>query len=234
MTTTPSKISRRIFERAAKAYAEERFLKSRAAACVDEGISMRATECRYVPKSEENEDGAFLAFRNIGTVAYEEEKDEDEDDEVGEDFEEDEDVVKIVARRQNNNRNASSRARVEVDVVYSASYEVPVLCLRAFDSRNGSALNLDQINGAVVTKCTTGKEEEEEEEDVFTQLLAPWDRQKKLPKSSTGGGWLAIHPCETSKVLDMLMETLTTESSDTFPFERWLRYAASRLKIDVF
>ena len=230
MTTTPSKISRRIFERAAKAYAEERFLKSRAAACVDEGFMLRATECRYVPKSEENEDGAFLAFRNIGTVAYEEEEDEDEDDEVGEDFEEDEDVVKIVARRQNNNRNASSRARVEVDVVYSASYEVPVLCLRAFDSRNGSALNLDQINGAVVTKCTTGKEEE----DVFTQLLAPWDRQKKLPKSSTGGGWLAIHPCETSKALDMLMETLTTESSDTFPFERWLRYAASRLKIDVF
>ena len=227
MTTTPSKISRRIFERAAKAYAEERFLKSRA--CVDEGI-VRATECRYVPKSDENEDGAFLAFRNIGTVAYEEEEDEDEDDEVGEDFEEDEDVVKIVARRQNNNRNASSRARVEVDVVYSASYEVPVLCLRAFDSHNGSALNLDQINGAVVTKFTTGKEEE----DVFTQLLAPWDRQKKLPKSSTGGGWLAIHPCETSKVLDMLMETLTTESSDTFPFERWLRYAASRLKIDVF
>ena len=227
MTTTPSKISRRRFERAAKAYAEERFLKSRA--CVDEGI-VRATECRYVPKSEENEDGAFLAFRNIGTVAYEEEEDEDEDDEVGEDFEEDEDVVKIVARRQNNNRNASSRARVEVDVVYSASYEVPVLCLRAFDSHNGSALNLDQINGAVVTKFTTGKEEE----DVFTQLLAPWDRQKKLPKSSTGGGWLAIHPCETSKALDMLMETLTTESSDTFPFERWLRYAASRLKIDVF
>ena len=233
MTTniTPSKISRRIFERAAKAYAEERFLKSRAAACIDEGFMLRATECRYVPKSEENEDGAFLAFRNIGTVAYEEEKDEDEDDEVGEDFEEDEDVVKIVARRQNNNRNASgSRARVEVDVVYSASYEVPVLCLRAFDSRNGSALNLDQINGAVVTKFTTGKEEE----DVLTQLLAPWDRQKKLPKSSTGGGWLAIHPCETSKALDMLMETLTTESSDTFPFERWLRYAASRLKIDVF
>lgn len=227
MTTTPSKISRRRFERAAKAYAEERFLKSRA--CVDEGI-VRATECRYVPKSEENEDGAFLAFRNIGTVAYEEEEDEDEDDEVGEDFEEDEDVVKIVARRQNNNRNASSRARVEVDVVYSASYEVPVLCLRAFDSHNGSALNLDQINGAVVTKFTTGKEDE----DVFTQLLAPWDRQKKLPKSSTGGGWLAIHPCETSKALDMLMETLTTESSDTFPFERWLRYAASRLKIDVF
>ena len=233
MTTniTPSKISRRIFERAAKAYAEERFLKSRAAACIDEGFMLRATECRYVPKSEENEDGAFLAFRNIGTVAYEEEEDEDEDDEVGEDFEEDEDVVKIVARRQNNNRNASgSRARVEVDVVYSASYEVPVLCLRAFDSRNGSALNLDQINGAVVTKFTTGKEEE----DVLTQLLAPWDRQKKLPKSSTGGGWLAIHPCETSKALDMLMETLTTESSDTFPFERWLRYAASRLKIDVF
>ena len=227
MTTTPSKISRRRFERAAKAYAEERFLKSRA--CVDEGI-VRATECRYVPKSDENEDGAFLAFRNIGTVTYEEKEDEDEDDEVGEDFEEDEDVVKIVARRRNNNRNASSRARVEVDVVYSASYEVPVLCLRAFDSHNGSALNLDQINGAVVTKFTTGKEEE----DVFTQLLAPWDRQKKLPKSSTGGGWLAIHPCETSKALDMLMETLTTESSDTFPFERWLRYAASRLKIDVF
>ncbi len=226
MTTTPSKISRRRFERAAKAYAEERFLKSRA--CVDEGI-VRATECRYVPKSDENEDGAFLAFRNIGTVTYEEEEDEDEDDEVGEDFEEDEDVVKIVARR--NNRNASgSRARVEVDVIYSASYEVPVLCLRAFDSHNGSALNLDQINGAVVTKFTTGKEEE----DIFTQLLAPWDRQKKLPKSSTGGGWLAIHPCETSKALDMLMETLTTESSDTFPFERWLRYAASRLKIDVF
>ncbi len=226
MTTTPSKISRRRFERAAKAYAEERFLKSRA--CVDEGI-VRATECRYVPKSDENEDGAFLAFRNIGTVTYEEKEDEDEDDEVGEDFEEDEDVVKIVARR--NNRNASgSRARVEVDVIYSASYEVPVLCLRAFDSHNGSALNLDQINGAVVTKFTTGKEEE----DVFTQLLAPWDRQKKLPKSSTGGGWLAIHPCETSKALDMLMETLTTESSDTFPFERWLRYAASRLKIDVF
>ena len=227
MRTTPSKISRRRFERAAKAYAEERFLKSRA--CVDEGI-VRATECRYVPKSDENEDGAFLAFRNIGTVTYEEKEDEDEDDEVGEDFEEDEDVVKIVARRRNNNRNASSRARVEVDVVYSASYEVPVLCLRAFDSHNGSALNLDQINGAVVTKFTTGKEEE----DVFTQLLAPWDRQKKLPKSSTGGGWLAIHPCETSKALDMLMETLTTESSDTFPFERWLRYAASRLKIDVF
>ena len=225
MTTTLSKISRRIFERAAKAYAEERFLKSRA--CVDEGF-VRATECRYVPKSDENEDGAFLAFRNIGTVAYEEEKDEDEDDEVGEDFEEDEDVVKIVARR--NNRNASgSRARVEVDVIYSASYEVPVLCLRAFDSHNGSALNLDQINGAVVTKFTTGKEEE----DVFTQLLAPWDRQKKLPKSSTGGGWLAIHPCETSKALDVLMKT-STESSDTFPFERWLRYAASRLKIDVF
>ncbi len=181
-----------------------------------------------MPKSDENEDGAFLAFRNIGTVTYEEEEDEDEDDEVGEDFEEDEDVVKIVARR--NNRNASgSRAPVEVDVIYSASYEVPVLCLRAFDSHNGSALNLDQINGAVVTKFTTGKEE-----DVFTQLLAPWDRQKKLPKSSTGGGWLAIHPCETSKALDMLMETLTTESSDTFPFERWLRYAASRLKIDVF
>ena len=226
MRTTPSEISRRRFERAAKAYAEERFLKSRA--CVDEGI-VRATECRYVPKSEENEDGAFLAFRNIGTVTYEEKEDEDEDDEVGEDFEEDEDVVKIVARR--NNRNASgSRARVEVDVIYSASHEVPVLCLRAFDSHNGSALNLDQINGAVVTKFTTGKEEE----DVFTQLLAPWDRQKKLPKSSTGGGWLAIHPCETSKALDMLMETLTTESSDTFPFERWLRYAASRLKIDVF
>ena len=225
MTTTPSKISRRRFERAAKAYAEERFLKSRA--CVDEGI-LRATECRYVPKSDENEDGAFLAFRNIGTVTYEEKEDEDEDDEVGEDFEEDEDVVKIVARR--NNRNASgSRARVEVDVIYSASYEVPVLCLRAFDSHNGSALNLDQINGAVVTKFTTGKEEE----DVFTQLLAPWDRQKKLPKSSTGGGWLAIHPCETSKALDVLMET-STESSDTFPFERWLRYAASRLKIDVF
>ena len=224
MTTTPSKISRRRFERAAKAYAEERFLKSRA--CVDEGI-VRATECRYVPKSDENEDGAFLAFRNIGTVTYEEKEDEDEDDEVGEDFEEDEDVVKIVARR--NNRNASgSRARVEVDVIYSASYEVPVLCLRAFDSHNGSALNLDQINGAVVTKFTTGKEE-----DVFTQLLAPWDRQKKLPKSSTGGGWLAIHPCETSKALDVLMET-STESSDTFPFERWLRYAASRLKIDVF
>jgi len=227
MTTTPSKISRRRFERAAKAYAEERFLKSRAAACVDEGI-VRATECRYVPKSDENEDGAFLAFRNIGTVTYEEKEDEDEDDEVGEDFEEDEDVVKIVARR--NNRNASgSRARVEVDVIYSASYEVPVLCLRTFDSHNGSALNLDQINGAVVTKFTTGKEEE----DVFTQLLAPWDRQKKLPKSSTGGGWLAIHPCETSKALDVLMET-STESSDTFPFERWLRYAASRLKIDVF
>ena len=225
MTTTPLKISRRIFERAAKAYAEERFLKSRA--CVDEGI-VRATECRYVPKSDENEDGAFLAFRNIGTVTYEEKEDEDEDDEVGEDFEEDEDVVKIVARR--NNRNASgSRARVEVDVIYSASYEVPVLCLRVFDSHNGSALNLDQINGAVVTKFTTGKEEE----DVFTQLLAPWDRQKKLPKSSTGGGWLAIHPCETSKALDVLMET-STESSDTFPFERWLRYAASRLKIDVF
>ena len=225
MTTTPSKISRRRFERAAKAYAEERFLKSRA--CVDEGI-VRATECRYVPKSDENEDGAFLAFRNIGTVTYEEKEDEDEDDEVGEDFEEDEDVVKIVARR--NNRNASgSRARVEVDVIYSASYEVPVLCLRAFDSHNGSALNLDQINGAVVTKFTTGKEEE----DVFTQLLAPWDRQKKLPKSSTGGGWLAIHPCETSKALDVLMET-SIESSDTFPFERWLRYAASRLKIDVF
>ena len=225
MTTTPSKISRRRFERAAKAYAEERFLKSRA--CVDEGI-VRATECRYVPKSDENEDGAFLAFRNIGTVTYEEKEDEDEDDEVGEDFEEDEDVVKIVARR--NNRNASgSRARVEVDVIYSASYEVPVLCLRAFDSHNGSALNLDQINGAVVTKFTTGKEEE----DVFTQVLAPWDRQKKLPKSSTGGGWLAIHPCETSKALDVLMET-STESSDTFPFERWLRYAASRLKIDVF
>lgn len=225
MTTTPSKISRRRFERAAKAYAEERFLKSRA--CVDKGI-VRATECRYVPKSDENEDGAFLAFRNIGTVTYEEKEDEDEDDEVGEDFEEDEDVVKIVARR--NNRNASgSRARVEVDVIYSASYEVPVLCLRAFDSHNGSALNLDQINGAVVTKFTTGKEEE----DVFTQLLAPWDRQKKLPKSSTGGGWLAIHPCETSKALDVLMET-STESSDTFPFERWLRYAASRLKIDVF
>ena len=225
MTTTPSKISRRRFERAAKAYAEERFLKSRA--CVDEGI-VRATECRYVPKSDENEDGAFLAFRNIGTVTYEEKEDEDEDDEVGEDFEEDEDVVKIVARR--NNRNASgSRARVEVDVIYSASYEVPVLCLRAFDSHNGSALNLDQINGAVVTKFATGKEEE----DVFTQLLAPWDRQKKLPKSSTGGGWLAIHSCETSKALDVLMET-STESSDTFPFERWLRYAASRLKIDVF
>ncbi len=225
MTTTPSKISRRRFERAAKAYAEERFLKSRA--CVDKGI-VHATECRYVPKSDENEDGAFLAFRNIGTVTYEEKEDEDEDDEVGEDFEEDEDVVKIVARR--NNRNASgSRARVEVDVIYSASYEVPVLCLRAFDSHNGSALNLDQINGAVVTKFTTGKEEE----DVFTQLLAPWDRQKKLPKSSTGGGWLAIHPCETSKALDVLMET-STESSDTFPFERWLRYAASRLKIDVF
>ena len=225
MRTTPSKISRRRFERAAKAYAEERFLKSRA--CVDEGI-VRATECRYVPKSDENEDGAFLAFRNIGTVTYEEKEDEDEDDEVGEDFEEDEDVVKIVARR--NNRNASgSRARVEVDVIYSASYEVPVLCLRAFDSHNGSALNLDQINGAVVTKFTTGKEEE----DVFTQLLAPWDRQKKLPKSSTGGGWLAIHPCETSKALDVLMKT-STESSDTFLFERWLRYAASRLKIDVF
>ena len=225
MTTTPSKISRRRFERAAKAYAEERFLKS----CVDDEGCMRfATECRYVPKSDENEDGAFLAFRNIGTVTYEEKEDEDEDDEVGEDFEEDEDVVKIVARR--NNRNASgSRARVEVDVIYSASYEVPVLCLRAFDSHNGSALNLDQINGAVVTKFTTGKEEE----DVFTQLLAPWDRQKKLPKSSTGGGWLAIHPCETSKALDVLMET-STESSDTFPFERWLRYAASRLKIDVF
>ena len=186
MTTTPSKISRRMFERAAKAYAEERFLKSRA--CVDEGI-VRATECRYVPKSAENEDGAFLAFRNIGTVTYEEKEDEDEDDEVGEDFEEDEDVVKIVARR--NNRNASgSRARVEVDVIYSASYEVPVLCLRAFDSHNGSALNLDQINGAVVTKFTTGKEEE----DVFTQLLAPWDRQKKLPSLPLAvGGWPYTH-----------------------------------------
>ena len=222
MTNTPSKISRRRFESAAKAYAEERLLKSRV--CVDEGI-MRATECRYVPKSDENEDGAFLAFRNIGTVTYEEEEDEDEDDEVGEDFEEEDEDVVIVARQ--NNRNASSRARVEVDVIYSASYEVPVLCLRAFDSHNGSALNLDQINGAVVTKFT-GKEE-----DVFTQLLAPWDRQKKLPKSSTGGGWLAIHPCETSKALDVLMET-SIESYDTFPFERWLRYAASRLKIDVY
>ena len=65
MTTRPgrkgSKISRTRFESAAKAHAEKR----------------DATVCRYVGRGDDgNEEGAFLAFRNVGTVAYEQREEE--------------------------------------------------------------------------------------------------------------------------------------------------------------
>ena len=64
----------------AKAYAEERFLKSRAAACVDEGISMRATECRYVPKKRgERGRGVSGVSKYWDDWRHEEEEDEDEE-----------------------------------------------------------------------------------------------------------------------------------------------------------
>ena len=222
MTTRPgrkgSKISRTHFESAAKAHAEKR----------------DATVCRYVGRGDDgNEEGAFLAFRNVGTVAYEqrEEEEEEDDNEVDEGYFE-EDVVFIVRHRKNGTSKASSRARVEVDVIYSPSYEVPVLCLRAFDLRSGSALSLDQTNRALVTKLHN--RDNDNDDDIFAQLLAPWDRQQKLPKCSVGGGWVCVHPCETSKSLDMLNETSQTDEDVEFPFERWLRYAASRLKIELF
>ena len=107
-----------------------------------------------------------------------------------------------------------------------------MLCLRAFDSRSGSALSLDQTNRALVTKLHN--KDNDNDDDIFAQLLAPWDRQQKLPKCSVGGGWVCVHPCETSKSLDMLNETSQTDEDVEFPFERWLRYAASRLKIELF
>ena len=180
MTTRPgrkgSKISRTHFESAAKAHAEKR----------------DATVCRYVGRGDDgNEEGAFLAFRNVGTVAYEqrEEEEEEDDKEVDEGYFE-EDVVFIVRHRKNGTSKASSRARVEVDVIYSPSYEVPVLCLRAFDSRSGSALSLDQTNRALVTKLHN--KDNDNDDDIFAQLLAPWDRQQKLPKCSVGGGWVCV------------------------------------------
>ena len=60
-----SKISRTHFESAAKAHAEKR----------------DATVCRYVGRGDDgNEEGAFLAFRNVGTVACEQREEEEEED----------------------------------------------------------------------------------------------------------------------------------------------------------
>ena len=213
-----SKVSRARFESAIKAFAGTR----------DE------LECRYVAKGDDgNEEGALLAFRNIGTVEYERQEEKEEDDEVVDvDVEEEEDVAVIVARQSD--EKSISKALVEVDIIYSASYEVPVLCLRAYDARSGSALSLDQTNRALVTKITSNAENDD---DIFVQLLAPWDRQMKLPKCSIGGGWVCVHPCETSKALDILNDTTQAGDDDDdveFPFERWLRYSSSRLKINLF
>ena len=213
-----SKVSRARFESAIKAFAGTR----------DE------LECRYVAKGDDgNEEGALLAFRNIGRVEYERQEEKEEDDEVVDvDVEEEEDVAVIVARQSD--EKSISKALVEVDIIYSASYEVPVLCLRAYDARSGSALSLDQTNRALVTKITSNAENDD---DIFVQLLAPWDRQMKLPKCSIGGGWVCVHPCETSKALDILNDTTQAGDDDDdveFPFERWLRYSSSRLKINLF
>jgi len=221
MGNTPalsSKVSRARFESAIKAFAGTR----------DE------LECRYVANGDDgNEEGALLAFRNIGTIEYGRQEEEEEDDEVVDvDVEEEEDVAVLVARQSD--KKSFSRARVEVDIIYSASYEVPVLCLRAYDARSGSALSLDQTNRALVAKITSNAENDD---DIFVQLLAPWDRQMKLPKCSIGGGWVCVHPCETSKALDILNETTQAGDDDddvAFPFERWLRYSSSRLKINLF
>lgn len=222
MGNTPalsSKVSRARFESAIKAFAGTR----------DD------LECRYVAKGDDgNEEGALLAFRNIGTVEYERQEEKEEDDEVVDvDVEEEEEDVAVLVARQSD-KKSFSRARVEVDIIYSASYEVPVLCLRAYDARSGSALSLDQTNRALVTKITSNAENDD---DIFVQLLAPWDRQMKLPKCSIGGGWVCLHPCETSKALDILNETRKAGDDDddvAFPFERWLRYSSSRLKINLF
>jgi len=215
-----SKVSRARFESAIKAFAGTR----------DE------LECRYVANGDDgNEEGALLAFRNIGTIEYERQEEKEEEDEVVDvdvEEEEEEDVAVLVARQSD--KKSISRARVEVDIIYSASYEVPVLCLRAYDARSGSALNLDQTNRALVAKITSNAENDD---DVFVQLLAPWDRQMKLPKCSIGGGWVCVHPCETSKALEILNETAQRGDDDddvAFPFERWLRYSSSRLKINLF
>jgi len=221
MGNTPalsSKISRARFESAIKAFAGTR----------DD------LECRYVANGDDgNEEGALLAFRNIGTVEYERQEEKEEDDEVVDvDVEEVEDVAVLVTHQSD--KKSFSRARVEVDIIYSASYEVPVLCLRAHDARSGSALSLDQTNRALVAKITSNAENDD---DIFVQLLAPWDRQMKLPKCSIGGGWVCVHPCETSKALDILNETRKAGDDDddvAFPFERWLRYSSSRLKINLF
>ena len=114
-------------------------------------------ECRYVANGDDgNEEGALLAFRNIGTIEYGRQEEKEEEDEVVdvdvEEEEEEEGVAVLVALQSD--KKSISRARVEVDIIYSASYEVPVLCLRAYDARSGSALSLDQTNRALVTKIT--------------------------------------------------------------------------------
>ena len=213
-----SKVSRARFKSAIKAFAGTR----------DD------LECRYVANGDDgNEEGALLAFRNIGTVEYERQEEKEEDDEVVDvDVKEEEDVAVLVTHQSD--KKSFSRARVEVDIIYSASYEVPVLCLRAYDARSGSALSLDQTNRALVAKITSNAENDD---DIFVQLLAPWDRQMKLPKCSIGGGWVCVHPCDTSKALDILNETRKAGDDNddvAFPFERWLRYSSSRLKINLF
>jgi hypothetical protein len=185
--------------------------------------------------------GAFFSFRGISLVEYDDDDDDDEKYEAADDglffenFNDEEEEISesiVAVGRDKNNRKS---ARVDVDVVYSPSYEVPVLCVRAFESKTGSALNIDLMNKALVVKVAKVSEKEmmKKDDDYWvSHILAPWDRTTQPDRL---GGWLCVHPCETVKS----MKTLFNDDDDDekkdveYYLEKWIRYAISRLKIHL-
>lgn len=129
-----------------------------------------------------------------------------------EDNEEDEDCTTHVSR------NGHAR---EYRVVYSATFRVPVLCVRARDAATRAPWSTSRLlQSLTIDHSCVGA-------DDHDPVLTPYSN----PHEPGGGDWACVHPCATAEVMKLLLRDSNLPLTPRAYVDAWLRYVAREVTL---
>jgi len=128
------------------------------------------------------------------------------------DNEEDDDCVMRVSR--------TGHAR-EYRIVYSATFRVPVLCVRARDAATRAPWSTSRLLQSLRRdhSCVGT--------DDYDPVLTPYAN----PHEPGGGDWACVHPCATAEVMKLLLRDSDLPLTPRAYVDAWLRYVAREVTL---
>ena len=131
---------------------------------------------------------------------------------------------------------ATSAARCdhirEYRVVYSPTFRVPVMCLRARDASTREPWTISRLLAEIRTETRTSDVSCDERDPVLTPYENPHERRE--------GAWACVHPCSTSEVMRLLLSHSHHGASNDHGdadiaryFALWIRFVAREIGLDL-